>query len=551
VGQLDFCCNLYGVRGSTIGLDPHKSEQTLRHAFYCLGQRDPIDQLNRTRLKQNSPSITVQTAWLLAARVAAFFMTLILPVTLVRIFDKEQIGIYRQIFLVVGTAISVLPMGFTTSAFYYLPRETKRRGLIVMNIVAYLTGIGMLCGGALALFPQILNRIVNSHALAPYAHWIGLTIFLWLFSGMLETIATANEDVRSSTVFIVFAQLSKTALILAAALIFRSIVALLYAAVLQGVVESLMLLWYLRKAFPRFWARFDFSVFREQTSYVAPLGLAGLAYTAQCDLHSYVVAEHFSTENYAVYSIGNSQLPLVSTVKDAVVSVLLARVSSLQQKGETEQIRTLMLRAVRKLSAMYIPVAICLFVLGREFIITVYTAKFIDSLPFLLLNALLLPLAGMTTDPVLRAYAAYRYVTLKVRLSMLVVLVVLALSSIHYFGMIGVMASYVLSVTTERLLLFRLTMKILHGTWADWKTVRDVWKYLASALASGLAVLALKIALPNSKPQLILVLGGALFFSIYISAIALSGAIDEDERRMIKSVTTRYLRLNVFRGAAA
>ena len=512
----------------------------------------PINkELNETRLKQNAPSITVQTVWLLAARIAAFFMTLVLPITLVRIFDKEQIGIYRQIFLVVGTAVSVLPMGFTISTFYYLPRETKRRGLIVINVVVYLAVVGMLCGGAIALFPQILNRIVNSHVLAPYAPWMGLTIFLWLFSGMLETIATANEDVRSSTTFIVFAQLSKTVLILTSALIFRSVVAILYAAVVQGVIESLMLLWYLRKAFPGFWTRFDFSVLREQTSYVAPLGLAGLAYTAQCDLHSYIVAEHFSTENYAVYSIGNVQIPLVSTVKDSVVSVLLARVSSLQQKGETDQIRALMLRAVRKLSAMYIPVAVCLFVLGREFLITVYTAKFMDSLPFLLLNALLLPLAGMTTDPVLRAYAAYRYVTLKVRLSMLVVLVVLALSSIHYFGMIGVMASYVISVTTERLLLFRLTMKILNGTWADWKLVRDVWKYVASALASGLAVLALKVALPNGKPQLILLLGGVLFFSIYICAIALSGAIDQDERRMIKSVGNRYLRLNAFRRVAA
>ena len=499
-------------------------------------------------MSRNSPSITFQTVWLLAARIAAFFMTLVLPITLVRIFDKTEIGIYRQIFLVIGTACSVLPMGFTLSAFYYLPRETtKRRGLIVMNIVVFLAGVGMLCGGAIALFPQILNRILNNGALAPYAGWIGLTIFLWLFSGMLENIATANEDVRSSAAFIVFAQISKTVLILAFALILRSIVALLYAAALQGTIESLMLLWYLRKSFPGFWRHFEPSVFREQTSYVAPLGLAGFAYTAQCDLHNYIVAEHFSVDNYAIYSIGSSQLPLINTMRDALVSVLLARISSLQQNGETDQIRVLMLRAVRKLSAMYIPVAVGLFVLGREFLITVYTAKFVSSLPFLMLNALLLPLSGMITDPVLRAYAAYRYVTLKVRLAMLVLLVILALSSIHYLGMIGVMAAYVLCVTAERLVLFRLTMRILNATWSDWKLVQDVWKYLVSAVVAGFAVLALKVGLPDAKPQLILCLGAALFSVIYLAAIHLSGAIQDDERRMINRVTARYLRWNVFR----
>jgi O-antigen/teichoic acid export membrane protein len=476
-------------------------------------------------------------------------MTLVLPVTLVRIFDKTEIGVYRQIFLVIGTACNVLPMGFTLSAFYYLPRETKRRGLIVMNIVIFLTGVGIISGGAIAIFPQILNRIVNNGALAPYSGWIGLTIFLWLFSGLLENIATANEDVRSSAVFIVFAQLSKTVLILTFGLIFRSVVALLYAAVLQGIIESSMLLWYLCKAFPGFWRHFKFAVFREQTSYVAPLGLAGFAYTAQCDLHSYIVAEHFTVENYAIYSIGSGQLPLINTVRDALVSVLLARISSLQQNGETEQIRLLMLRAVRKLSAMYIPVAVCLFVLGREFLITVYTAKFVSSLPFLMLNALLLPLSGMITDPVLRAYAAYRYVTLKVRLAMLVVLVVLALSSIHYLGMIGVMASYVFCVTAERLLLFRLTMRILNATWRDWKLVQDVWKYLAAALMAGFAVLGMKLALPDAKPQLVLCLGAALFSVIYLVTIHVSGAIEDDERKMINSVTARYLRLNVFRVA--
>jgi len=501
-------------------------------------------------MKPNKPSLTLQTVWLLAARLAAFVLTLLLPVILVRVFDRAQIGTYRQIFLVVGTAINILPLGFTMSAFYYLPREHERRGLIVMNIVLFLAGIGLLAGSVVAFFPVVLQRIVGSNALTPYTPLIGLTIFLWLFSGLLENIATANEDVKSSTAFIIFAQLSKTILILSAALFFRTVGSLLYAAIGQGIVESSILLWYLRKAFPGFWKHFDPKVFREQASYVAPLGLAGFAYSAQCDLHSYIVAEHFSVESYAIYSIGSNQLPLVNTVRDALVSVLLARISSLQQQGQTDQIRELMLRAVRKLSAMYIPVCAALFVLGREFLITVYTAKYLDSYPILLLNALLLPLAGMITDPVLRAYAQYRYVTLKVRLVMLAVLVALALTSIHYFGMIGVMMAYVFSVTVERLLLFSLTMHILKATWADWRAVRDVFKYLAAALVAGCAVLAFKMAAASLRPQVILVAGSALFSIVYLAIVVIAGAIDDDERRMINQLTARYLRRTVFRLAA-
>jgi len=482
--------------------------------------------------------------------MAAFVLTLLLPVILVRIFDKAQIGTYRQIFLVVGTACNVLPLGFTMSAFYYLPRERERRGLIVMNILVFLAGIGLLGGGVIAFFPWVIDHIVGSDALRQYAPLIGVTIFLWLFSGLLENIATANQDVKSSTVFIVFAQLSKTILILTSALTFRTVASLLYAAIAQGLVESTILLWYLHKAFPGYWKRFQPSVFREQASYVAPLGLSGFAYSAQSDLHSYLVAQHFSVENYAIYSTGSTQLPLVNTVRDALVSVMLARVSSLQQQGETGQIRELMLRAVRKLSALYIPICVALFVLGREFLITVYTAKYVDSFPILMLNALLLPLGAMITDPVLRAYAAYRYVTLKVRLVMLVVLVILALSAIHIFGMIGVMGAYVLSVAVERFLLFGLSMRILKATWQDWKAVRDVLKYLGAALVSGFAVMALKLVMAGARPQVVLVIGSALFSVIYLVIIVMAGALDDDERRMINRLTVRYLRFTVFRLAA-
>jgi hypothetical protein len=156
----------------------------------------------------------------------------------------------------------------------------------------------------------------------------------------------------------------------------------------------------------------------------------------------------------------------------------------------------------------------------------------------------------MITDPVLRAYAAYRYTTLKVRFVMLAVLVVLALSSIHWLGMIGVMAAYVFSVAAERFLLFSLSMRILKATWADWKAVRDVLKYLGAALVAAFAVLALKMALAGSRPQLVLIAGSALFSMIYVAIIVRAGALDDDERRLINRVTFRYLRFNVFRLAA-
>jgi len=64
-------------------------------------------------------SLTQQAFWLLFARAIGVAVGLALPLVMVRIFDRSAIGVYRQIFLIITTAVNLLPLGFEMSAFYY------------------------------------------------------------------------------------------------------------------------------------------------------------------------------------------------------------------------------------------------------------------------------------------------------------------------------------------------------------------------------------------------------------------------------------------------
>ncbi len=232
-------------------------------------------------------------------------------------------------------------------------------------------------------------------------------------------------------------------------------------------------------------------------------------------------------------------------------AVLLTRVSFLQHQGLTDQIRELVFRSVRKLSAVYIPVAMCLCVLGREFLITIYTAKYVDSFPILMLNALLLPLSAFIAEPVFRAHFEHRYTTLKIRSAMLIVLVVLAVPGIHRFGMIGAMGAYVISVAIERFWLFGVSMRILNTSKADWLLLLDLLKFFGSAVCAGLAVMVLKFFLAGTRPQVILLTGGLLFCLAYLLVLAVTGALDPGEQDIINRLSSKYLRFEVFRAKAS
>ncbi|HVF90702.1 MAG TPA: lipopolysaccharide biosynthesis protein, partial [Blastocatellia bacterium] len=368
---------------------------------------------------QAAGSLTSRAAWILFAKTVAFGLSFVLPVLLVRRLSQSEFGLYKQVFLVVGTGLTVLPLGFGMSAYYFLPRERERQGLVVLNILLfYVFTAGAACF-ALWLRPGLLGTIFHSDELIGFAPLIGVAIFFWVLSSFLEVVAVAHQEARLATMFIITSQFTKGLLLLSAALLSGTVRALIWAAIIQGMLQTLIMFFYLRSRFPRFWSRFDWPVMRSQLSYAVPLGMAGMLFTVQMELHNYFVANRFDAATYAVYAIGCFQLPLVSIMSESICSVMIPRVSFLQKEDRRREILELTARVMRKLAAMYFPLYVFLLVVGREFIIFLFTETYISSWPIFAINLTLLPVSILVLDPVLRAYAEQRYFLLRLRLGLI------------------------------------------------------------------------------------------------------------------------------------
>ncbi|HKP85329.1 MAG TPA: oligosaccharide flippase family protein [Blastocatellia bacterium] len=489
-------------------------------------------------------SLTARATWYLFAKVLAYVVSFALPLLLVRRLSQHEFGIYKQVFLVVGTAITMLPIGFGMSAFYFLPREHERRGQIVFNILIFYTLMGGLACVALILRPTWLAAIFNDSEFLGHAPLVGLVVLLWVVSSFLEIVVIAYQEVKLATVLIVGSQLTKGLILLAAALTFGSVRSLIYAAIIQGALQTIILLYYLRSRFGNFWRGFDWAVMRMQLAYALPFGFASLMLRANSELHNYFVSYRFSPAEYAIYSIGCFNILLVDILGDSLGSVMIPRVSYLQSLGRRREIIELMARMMRKMAAVLFPVYALLMITGRDLITLLFTERYIASWPIFAINLTLVPLALLVSayDPVMRAYAEHRYFLIKVRVVLVAVLLAALWFGTNQFGLLGAIGAVVAVGVIERLVTVVKCGSILGITMRDVLLLKDVGKLATAAIAAGLFTLALRWLMYGARPFVILVACGGLYFFSYIVAIITMEVLTPEERKAIRQHVARLQR---------
>jgi O-antigen/teichoic acid export membrane protein len=432
------------------------------------------------------PGIAVQAFWLTASKFIAVLLNIGLPILLVRLLTRTEYGVYKEAFLFVGTAANVATFGVGMSAFYFMPRHPERGGQIALNILVYNFVAGWIPLIVLAFYPQLLKSLFRTSALAPLAMLLGILVLLTLTSSLVQQVPIALQDVRYATIFIVGTQFTRALLVAGAAILFRSIESLIVATILSQLLAAALLFWYLHDRFPRFWTHFDWRFFKEQLAYALPYGAFGLLWVIQKDLDNYFVSASLGPGDYAIYAVGWLDVPLISLVLESVVSVMIVRVSTLQQENRKADIRYITAAATNRLSAMQFPLFMLLLVAGHDLIVLFYTKAYEKSANIFLISILLLPLSVFLLDPIVRAYKGLRNFLLVVRITIFVGLFCVLFPVIRHFGMMGAAIAAVAAQALERIVIAWRAAKAVDATIKDVGLYRDLFKVTGVTIAAGL-----------------------------------------------------------------
>ncbi len=517
--------------------------------------------------EQQKTSLKNQSAWLLFAKVVGFVFSFLLPLLVVRYLTQDKVGLYREAFLVIVNVAAILPLGFSMSAYYFLARETERRGAAIFNILAFNFVVGGLACLALFCFPQIVGSIFKNAEMTALAPKIGVVIWLWIFSTFLETVAIANREARTATVFIIFAQFSKTFLMVSAVMLFATVEAFLYAAMLQGALQALILLIYLNSRFPKFWTDFRPAFFVEQMKYAVPFGLVGVLWILQTDIHNYFVAHKFSSAEFAIYAYGCFQVPLIAMLAESVASVLIPKMSELEAKNDTAEMIRLTTRAMQKLSFFYFPIYVFLIITAQTFIVTLFTKNYLASVPILLINLTLLPFSILITDPIVRAYRNLGRFLLILRIFVLAGLISTLYFGLQYLDMRGMIAVAIGAMLIEKIFAETVIVRKIGFGVKDFHLLKNTVKTAFAAVFAGLVTYFFyhntneflfnfsenlaRTVFPSPKLGLLnfisggftLFITGLVYAPIYLLAAYYSGIIEAGEIQQVKLLCRKMRKL--------
>lgn len=508
----------------------------------------------------NIPSLKSQSAWLLFAKIIGFGFSFLLPLLIVRFLTQEQVGVYRQVFLIIVNANTIFTLGFGMSAYYFLPREGARRAAVIFNTLLFNFIVGGLVCLALILYPSLVGNIFQSAEITQLAPKIGVVIWLWIFSTFLETVAVANQEPRMATVFIISAQFTKAALMLLAVVIFATVESFVYAAMIQAALQAIVLLVYLNSRFRGFWTAFEPRFFREQLFYALPFGLAGITWTLQNDIHNYFVSYRFSSADFAIYAIGCFELPLIGMLVESVSSVLIARMSQLQARNDKAEMIRLTMRATQKLAFFYLPIYVFLMITAQTFITTLFTRNYLGSVPVFIINLTFLPVYIWVTDPVVRAYKELGRFMFVLRVFILAGLISALYFGIQHFDLRGMIAIVVAAAIVEKTISTVVVFKKLNVAAKDLLQLKAVGTTAFASLIAGLFTFLFywnfgdaisvwgaeltQTLYAQPKPSivdfasggLVLAFSALVFTPVYLLCANFFGVIENEEKEKVRSV---------------
>jgi len=468
---------------------------------------------------QQPPRLAVQAFWLTASKLIAAALSVCLPVLLVRLMPQTEYGVLKEALLFVSTAASVAMFGVGMSAFYFMPRYPERGGQVALNILVYNFIAGWIPFLIIVFYPQMLRSLFRTDALAPMAALLGVLVLLSLSAGLVQQIPTALQDVRYSTIFIIGTQMARAIMLAAAALLFRTVESIIWAALLNQLLGIALLYWYLDGKFPRFWAHFDWQFFKEQLAYALPYGAFGMLWVIQKDLDNYFVSASLGPRDYAIYSVGWIEVPLLTLAVESVASVMIVRVSALEKEDRKADIRYVTAAATNRLAAIQFPLFAMLFVAGHDLIVLLYTKAYEQSVNIFLVSIVLLLLGVFLLDPIIRAYKNLRNFLLWVRIGIFIALFCALGPVIHHFGMMGAAVTAVVAQVFERVIIAWGAARAVEAKVADVRLYADLLKVtVITVLAGSVAYLARNL-IPSALlvPRIIVV--GLSVSAIYLPAL--------------------------------
>jgi len=473
-----------------------------------------------------SESRTARVLILSSGSILTALVSIFSGMVLTRLLSQHDFGTYRQAILAMTFAVPFVMLGLDRVLFTFLPKETENpRATLVENLTWLMMAGGLLSSFALLGGNHLLAKRFDNPALAPLLAWFGLYALFFIPAAAVSAGLLARQRIRTLAVYNVASRVINFLFVVGLVWFWRTPGAALLGVLAGTILNCLTGMWLMWHACPGTNWRPSAAGMRRQLLFAIPLGLGSLMGTLSASMDQMIVSMRCTPAEFAVYTVGAMEIPLISVITGSITSVVLVDYARLHQAGKLNEVLRLMQTAMTRSALILLPAMMLFWVLAPYLMQLLYGAAYAKAAVPFRIYLLLLPLRTLTFGAVFQATGSSRPILVLSTIG----LVAGAVLGWLLTGWLGAAGAAVASISVSYLIYLPLSLYVLRQRLQC--SVREVfpWKKLgsilaASGLAAGVVGLALSCLHLNAIPAIAMATGG--FLPLVLGGLVWLGAAD-------------------------
>lgn len=354
-----------------------------------------------------------------------------------RILTKHDYATMRQTMLAYQFAAPLLLLALPEALYYFLPgRDEKKRGFLIDNLTLL-----FIMGGAFSLFllaggNKLLAWRFNNPDLEQTLFWMIPYPLFTLPAALLGAVLVVQGKVVSLSIYNVLSRLLLTISIIAACVLTKSYTGPIWAQVVFAIVTLPVVIWLVFSSVPGKFRWPEMASMKAMIKYSVPMGLATMLGTITLQLDKLIVSSMCTPEEFAVYSNGAIEIPLIGVITGSIATVILADMAISCKSGEFGAALALFRKSAIRSGLILLPTMIFLLVFAKDFIVILYSDRYLESVTPFRIYLLVLPIRIVYYGSALMALGMTRVILWR-SIGDLLVNACLSVVLVYYMGYLG------------------------------------------------------------------------------------------------------------------
>ena len=373
-------------------------------------------------------------------------VALVSGMVLARVLSKADLATYRQTMLAYDVVLPLLSLGLASGIYYFLPTEKIRRRGVVLEGLLLMAGMGLLYALFIAAGGNHLlaKRFSNPAIVATLAYLVPLPLLL-LPAKLLSPVLVVQNQVNRLTAFNILTSLALATGVIAACLAWRTPDAMILVRVGVGVGVGLASIWMMWTSVPRDDWRPQWGHMKAMVAYSLPLAGAAALGTLHIQLDKLIVSSLCAPEEFAVYSNGAIEIPLIGILTGSIAAVIQPDLRRMVAERNLAGALDLFRQSAIKSAALLFPVMMFLLVSAEPFILTLFSSRYSGSVAPFRLYLLILPVRVVQFGALMMVLGLNRVMLYRAFAGLLANLV-LSIVLVQKLGYLGAVISTVICI---------------------------------------------------------------------------------------------------------